>query len=104
MSLQVFHNTKISRLQALIKVCLSSLQLGDVFILLICRTEAHHINGCSRQHLVRDEVFQALCVGFRLCPDPTNTLALVTLFILTERLSGAKDTVAGWAVTDTCLQ
>lgn len=80
------------------------MQLRDVFILLICRVEAHHIDECSQQCFLTDEVFQALCVGFFLCPDPTNMLALVILFVLTERLSGAKGTLAGWAVTDTCVQ
>lgn len=43
-------------------------------------------------------------MGFCSGTDPTNTLALVMLFVLTERLSGAKDTLAGQAVIDTCFQ
>jgi len=80
------------------------MRLGDVFILLICPVEAHRVAGCSWQPPYIGVKFSSRCVGFCSCPDPTNVLALVKLFALTERLSGAEDTPAGWALTDTCLQ
>lgn len=93
--LWVFCNAKISRLQASKSSgnCSSSMQLGDVFILLICTAEAHRIAGYSQQHSYRGVKFSKLSARvFWLYPDPTNTLALVMLFILTEKLPGAKDT------------
>lgn len=90
-TLQVFCNAKICRHQPYKtnRKCSSSVQLGDVLILVTCEVEA----CCFPDS-----------VGFCFGPDFRNMLARVRLCALTERLSRARDAIVSQVVTDTtCL-
>lgn len=91
-SLWVFCNARIARLQASksSRNCSSSMQLGSVFILLICTVEAHCIPECSQQHSYRGVMFSKLFVWISGCILTLQTH--LPWFIFPERLSGAKDT------------
>lgn len=100
-SLWVFCNAKIARLQASksSRNCSSSMQLGNVFILLICTvwfdpTDLRPIVslGALGSTLTEGWCFPNSLFGFLVVSWPYRHACPGDVFIFTERLSGAKDT------------